>query len=49
MASSVLSPISSFLRVEPIPSHNLSEQLLKLEKRYAVNCVRCHLDFKKIR
>ena len=27
----VLTQLSSFLRVLPIPSHNLSEQLLKLE------------------
>ena len=33
--ATVLSQISSFLRVWPIPSHNLLEQLLKLDGRNA--------------
>ena len=36
---------------KPIPSHNLSEQLLKLEDWWTAQCVRtlyCHCDWKKI-
>ena len=29
-----LSQVSSFLRLGPIPSHNLSEQLFKLGEKY---------------
>ena len=44
----VLSQLSSFLRVLPVPSPNLSEQLMKLEeKRYKDHCVPCHWDFNK--
>ena len=41
-----MSQQSSFLRVLPIPSHNLSEQLLKLklEERYTVHCVHAVIE-----
>ena len=35
----VLSQLSSFLRVWPIPSHNLSDHLLKREESYTVHTV----------
>ena len=37
----VQSQLSSFPRVWPIPSHNLSEQLLKLEEIYTVLSLLC--------
>ena len=45
--ANVLLQLSSFLRVSPITSHNLLEQLLNLEEKYTVHYVHCHWDFKK--
>ena len=41
----VLSQQSSFLRVGPILSHNLLEQLLKLDEKYRVYCSHCHWNY----
>ena len=45
----MLSQLSSFLRIGPIPSHNLSEQLLSwIIHRYTVHCcVHFHSDLSK--